>query len=60
MASGVPGIRIRQLSGIAILNQMSTIFIFILAAIFLHERITTNKTLAIILALTGAMLTIFY
>ena len=43
----------------AILNQMSSIFIFILAAIFLKEKITVNKTIAILLALTGAGLTIF-
>ncbi len=43
----------------AILNQMSTIYIFILAALFLKETITGPKTLAIALALTGAGLTIF-
>ena len=43
----------------AILNQMSSIFIFILAAVFLKEKITVNKTIAILLALTGAGLTIF-
>jgi drug/metabolite transporter (DMT)-like permease len=43
----------------AILNQMSTIFIFILAAVFLKEKITTNKAVAICLAVSGALLTIF-
>ena len=42
----------------AILNQMSTIFIFIMAAIFLKEKITRNRLAAIILAFTGACLTI--
>lgn len=54
----VGGMKYTSASQAAILNQMSTIFIFILAAIFLKERITMNKSIAIILALTGAALTI--
>jgi drug/metabolite transporter (DMT)-like permease len=53
------GMKYTTASRAAILNQMSTIFIFILAAIFLKEKITVNKSLAIALALTGACLTIF-
>jgi drug/metabolite transporter (DMT)-like permease len=53
------GMKYTTASQAAILNQMSTIFIFILAAIFLKEKITMNKTIAIILALAGACLTIF-
>jgi len=56
----VAGMKYTTASQAAILNQMSTIFIFILAAIFLNEKITVNKTLAILLAITGACLTIFF
>ncbi len=55
----VAGMKYTAASRAAILNQMSTIFIFILAAIFLKEKITFNKTIAICLAVTGACLTIF-
>jgi drug/metabolite transporter (DMT)-like permease len=55
----VAGMKYTTTSQAAILNQMSSIFIFILAAVFLKEKITTNKTIAILLALTGAFLTIF-
>lgn len=44
----------------AILNQMSTIFTFILAALFLKEKIDANRLLSIFLAFTGACLTIFW
>ncbi len=44
----------------AILNQMSTIIIFVLAAIFLGEKITKNKLLAICMAVTGALLSVFW
>jgi len=53
------GMKYTTASRAAILNQMSTVFIFILAAIFLKEKINKNKTIAIILALSGACLTIF-
>jgi drug/metabolite transporter (DMT)-like permease len=55
----VAGMKYTTASKAAILNQMSSIFIFILAAIFLQEKITVNKTIAICLAVTGACLTIF-
>jgi len=55
----IAGMKYTTASRAAILNQMSTIFIFILAAVFLKEKITGYKTIAIILALTGACLTIF-
>lgn len=54
----VGGMKYTTASRAAILNQMSTIFIFILAAIFLKEKITKNKFAAIVLALSGAFLTI--
>lgn len=56
----VAGMKYTTASRAAILNQMSTIFIFILAAVFLKERITPSRTVAICLAVTGACLTIFY
>ncbi len=52
------GMKYTTVSRAAILNQMSTIFIFILAAIFLGEKITLNRAVAIGLAVTGACLTI--
>lgn len=55
----VAGMKYTTASQAAILNQMSTIFIFILAAFFLKEKITGPKVAAIALALTGASLTIF-
>jgi drug/metabolite transporter (DMT)-like permease len=55
----VAGMKYTTASQAAILNQMSSIFILILAAIFLKEKITVNKTIAICLAITGACLTIF-
>ncbi|WP_457551081.1 DMT family transporter [Desulfobacula sp.] len=55
----IAGMKYTTASRAAILNQMSSIFIFILAAIFLKEKITINKTIAILLAITGACLTIF-
>jgi len=50
------GMKFTQASIAAALNQMSTIFIFILAAIFLKERITPLKLAAVVLAFAGAIL----
>lgn len=55
----VAGMKYTTASQAAILNQMSSVFIFILAALFLKEKITVNKAMAICLAVTGAILTIF-
>ncbi len=52
------GMKYTTASKAAILNQMSTIFIFVLAAIFLKEKITRNRFAAICLAVTGACLTV--
>lgn len=52
------GMKYTTASRAAILNQMSSIFIFILAAIFLKEKITINKSIAICLAVSGAWLTL--
>jgi len=40
----------------AVYNQLSTIFIFILAAIFLKEKLTTKRVIALILGVFGAVL----
>ena len=45
-----------QASISAALNQTSNIFIFILAALFLGERITPVRLFAIILGITGAII----
>jgi drug/metabolite transporter (DMT)-like permease len=55
----VAGMKYTTASRAAILNQMSTIFIFILAAVFLKEKITVNKGVGIFMAISGALLTIF-
>ena len=50
------GMALTAASVASVLNQMSTIFIFILAAIFLKERITPIKLAAVLLAFAGAIL----
>lgn len=40
------------------LNQLSNVFVFVLAVIFLHERLTTRKVAGILVATTGALLVI--
>lgn len=55
----VAGMKYTTASQAGILNQMSTIFIFILAAVFLKEKITVNRSIAIAVAVAGACLTIF-
>ncbi|MEH0022502.1 MAG: DMT family transporter [Desulfobacter sp.] len=55
----VAGMKYTTASQAGTLNQMSTIFIFIMAAVWLKEKITRRKLFAICLAVTGAYLTIF-
>jgi len=50
------GMKYAKASVAAILNQLNTIFIVIIAAIFLKERLTGWKLLAVILAFVGAYL----
>jgi drug/metabolite transporter (DMT)-like permease len=50
------GMALTAASVASVLNQTSTIFIFILAAIFLKERITPLKLAAVFLAFAGALL----
>jgi drug/metabolite transporter (DMT)-like permease len=50
------GMKYAKASVAAVLNQLNTIFIVIIAAIFLKERLTGWKILAVVLALFGAYL----
>jgi drug/metabolite transporter (DMT)-like permease len=50
------GMKFALASVAAVLNQMNTIFIFILAAVFLKEKATRWKIVAIVLAFVGAFL----
>jgi len=50
------GMKYAKASVAAVLNQLNTIFIVIIAAIFLKERLTGWKILAVVLAFAGAYL----
>jgi drug/metabolite transporter (DMT)-like permease len=52
----VGGMKYALASVAGILNQMTTIFIFILAALFLKEKATPRKIIAVILAFAGAFI----
>lgn len=52
----IGGMKYAQASIAAILNQLNTIFIVIIAAVFLKERLTGWKILAVALAFLGAYL----
>ena len=56
MLAWLAGFKFTLVSVAAILNQLCTIFTFILAAIFLGERITPIRVVAIVLAVGGALL----
>jgi drug/metabolite transporter (DMT)-like permease len=56
MLTWLAGMKFTQASIAAALNQTSTVFVFIFAALFLHEPITPRRTLAILLAFSGALL----
>ncbi|MCK5713839.1 MAG: EamA family transporter, partial [Hyphomicrobiaceae bacterium] len=43
----------------AALNQTNTIFVLVFAALILRERITAGRIIAILLAVTGALLVTF-
>lgn len=53
------GMKYTFVSLAAILNQLSTIMIFILAALFLGERITVNRSISIALAVVGAVVAVY-
>jgi len=52
----IAGMKYTKVGIAAILNQSSTIYILILAAIFLRERFTVRKAVASVIALTGILL----
>ncbi len=54
--SWLAGMRLIQASVASALNQLSTIFIFVLGALFLKERTTPLKLVAVALAFAGALL----
>jgi len=54
--SWLAGMRLIQASVASALNQLSTIFIFVLGAFFLKERTTSLKLAAVALAFAGALL----
>ncbi len=56
MIAWLAGMKYTMVSIAAILNQLSTVFIFILAAIFLKEPVTLPRVSATILAVLGAIL----
>ena len=58
MICWVGGLKFTHVSIAGMLNQLSTIFIFILAIVFLKERTSWKRLLAIILAFMGAILVI--
>ena len=55
----VAGMKYTTASRAAVLNQLSVIFIFIMATVLLKEKMTRQRLAAIMIALTGAYLVIF-
>ncbi len=56
MLAWLAGFKFTLVSIAAILNQLATIFTFILAAVFLKEPVTVFRLVAIVLAVCGALL----
>jgi len=56
MLAWLAGFKYTLVSVAAILNQLSTIFTFILAAVFLKEPVTLPRMIAIAMAVSGALL----
>jgi drug/metabolite transporter (DMT)-like permease len=53
------GIKFTKASIAAALNQTNTIFVLVFAALILRERITAGRIVAILMAVTGALLVTF-
>jgi drug/metabolite transporter (DMT)-like permease len=58
MLAWIAGFALTEASRAAILNQLSTIFVFVLAAVVLKEPVTPRRILAIVLAFAGALIVI--
>jgi drug/metabolite transporter (DMT)-like permease len=56
MLTWLGGMKFTQISLASALNQTSTVFVFVFAALFLHEPITPRRTVAILMAVSGACL----
>lgn len=56
MITWILGMKYTQASTASVFNQMSTIFVMILAAIFLGEKLTPRRIAAIVMAFGGAIL----
>jgi drug/metabolite transporter (DMT)-like permease len=56
MTTWLGGFKFTEASVAAILNQLSTIFLFVLAAAFLKEPLTPRRSLAVVMAVAGAAL----
>lgn len=56
MLAWLAGFKFTLVAVAAILNQLATIFTFILAAVFLKEPVTLPRLIAIVLAVAGALL----
>ncbi len=56
MTAWLGGFKFTLASVAAVLNQLSTIFIIVLAAIFLGEPMTRRRILAVVMAIGGAVL----
>ncbi len=52
----IAGMKYTKVGVAAILNQSSTVYVLILAAVFLHEPFTRRKLLASALAVAGIVL----
>ena len=59
MVLWIGGMKYTQASTAAALNQSSNVFVFLFAALFLKEKITTLKLLAILTAIIGVFLVTF-
>jgi drug/metabolite transporter (DMT)-like permease len=58
MTSWIGGMKLIAVSRATLLNQLSTIFLFVLATVILKEPLTSRRALAVALALGGAVLVV--
>lgn len=59
MIAWIGGFKFTLASVAAILNQTTTVFIFLLAALFLGEPLSGRRTLAVAMAMAGAVLVVW-